>query len=445
MVRQPPLVRRAALETDIVSQVKRKEELRQALQRTREKTLWLLNHVPEEFLKVRVHSFYSPIGWHFGHVGRTEEYWVLHKAFGQPVHDDALSFLFADIPENPKDNRVHLPKREQILEYLALTRRRTLEALDRADLGDPCPYLIDGYAWEFAIQHECQHQETICEMLQLIQSSAGVSPASTSVGMPMIAKTATTSTMVALPGGSFTMGSVNGHGYDNEKMPHVVDVAAFSMDATPVTAGDWMKFIEDGGYRRRELWAEQGWEWRRSENAERPEYWTPDYEYIAAHGLRALDPYEPVSSVSWFEADAYARWAGKRLPSEAEWEYASSHTPKGKRLYPWGDQEPTPEHASFGINRWDPGPVGQRPDGASFFGILDMAGGVWEWTSTPFLPYPGFEAFPYDGYSKDHMDGRHFVCRGGSWATAAPILRTTFRNWYVPSYRQGLLGLRCAK
>ena len=160
-----------------------------------------------------------------------------------------------------------------------------------------------------------------------------------------------------------------------------------------------------------------------------------------------MHPDEPVYSVSWYEADAYARWAGNRLPTEAEWEYAATYDPQTgqSRRYPWGAEEPDKTRASFGLSAWQPGAVGKRPQGASAFGLLDMAGGVWEWTATPFLPYPGFEAFPYDGYSKEHMDGNHFVCRGGSWATAGPILRCSFRNWYVPTYRQGFLGLRCAR
>jgi iron(II)-dependent oxidoreductase len=158
-------------------------------------------------------------------------------------------------------------------------------------------------------------------------------------------------------------------------------------------------------------------------------------------------PEEPVCGISWYEADAYARWAGKRLPTEAEWEYASAREPalKQSRRYPWGDRRPNPDDASFGLAGWNPDPVGAHPDGQSGLGLLDMAGGVWEWTASPFLPYPGFVAFPYDGYSKEHMDGNHFVCRGGSWATSGPILRCAFRNWYVPTYRQGFLGLRCAR
>lgn len=432
--------------------MKRKEELGQSLLAARAKTLWLLDQVPEPFFKVRVHSFYSPIGWHFGHIGRTEEHWVLHKALGRPMHDDDLSFLFTDRPDNPKDNRVNLPSREQIGQYLDMTGSRVLDALDHADLDSSDQFLNGGYAWEFALQHECQHQETICEMLQLIQKQCArhedALPAS-SWGP------CTHSTMLRIQGGTFDLGSSWRHSYDNEKMPHEVMVPSFDLDRCPVTAGDWAQFIDEGGYRKRELWTDEGWAWRCSNDAVMPEYWIRldgGFGYYSPVGIRPIDMHEPAGSISWFEANAFARWIGKRLPSEAEWEYAASSSPLSamgrargeKRWFPWGDEEPSPEKASFGINRWEPGPVGQRPGGASSFGVLDLAGGIWEWTSTPFLPYPGFEAFPYARYSKEHMDGGHFVCRGGSWATAGPILRCTFRNWYVPTYRQGFLGLRCA-
>jgi iron(II)-dependent oxidoreductase len=258
--------------------------------------------------------------------------------------------------------------------------------------------------------------------------------------------------MIPIPGGVFTMGSDDRRGYDNEKNAHPVQVAPFAMDRTPVSARQWLHFMDDGGYERAELWTEDGWAWRQREGAERPEYWqradaAMGYGYCGPRGVRAIHPGEPVSSISWYEADAYARWAGKRLPTEAEWEYAARFDPEtgGSRRYPWGDAPPTPERASFGLDAWAPAPVGSKPAGASALGLLDMAGGVWEWTATPFLPYPGFRPYPYDGYSRDHMDGRHFACRGGSWATAEPILRCSFRNWYVPRYRQGFLGLRCAR
>jgi iron(II)-dependent oxidoreductase len=428
-----------------MTQAQRKRDLRAALEAVRKRTLRLLDHVPDAFLKVRVHDFYSPVGWHFGHVGRTEEFWACKEALGGSCLDDRLSFLFADLPENPKDNRVHLPSREEIVEYLAQTRRRALAALDSADLDSDSPLLAEGYAWEFARQHESQHQETITELLQLIHKQIGRGESAGSAGWPPDARP---TEMVSLPGGAFMMGSDDPHGYDNEKRAHEVTVAPFALDRTPVTAAQWLAFIQDGGYRRPELWTPEGWAWRRRENAERPEYWqSGGAACFGLMGLRAIDPREPVSGINWYEADAYARSVGKRLPTEAEWEYAAAHDPISDRArrYPWGDEPPTNERAACGLLAWSPAPVGGKPAGASALGLLDMAGGVWEWTATPFLPYPGFQAFPYDGYSKEHMNGGHYVCRGGSWATSDPILRCSFRNWYVPTYRQGFLGLRCAR
>jgi iron(II)-dependent oxidoreductase len=182
-----------------MNQAQRKTDIRQAMESARANTLRLLDFVPDDFLKVRVHDFYSPIGWHFGHIGMTEEFWVINEALRQPCKDEALSFLFANLPDNPKDNRVHLPSRKKITDYLMATRRASLDALETADLSDPNPLLTDGYAWIFAVQHECQHQETIAEMLQLIQQRLQ-SP----VQLEMVVWDASPDTeMVKIPGGIF--------------------------------------------------------------------------------------------------------------------------------------------------------------------------------------------------------------------------------------------------
>lgn len=426
----------------------RKAALRAAMVAAREQTLWLLEQTPESVLSVRVHEFYSPVGWHFGHIGMTEEAWTLCNARGRRPLDSALSFLFANIPDNPKDNRVHLPSRGAIIDYLAATRVAALNALDEVDisLDSADPLISDGYAWEFALQHECQHQETIAELLQLIRQYEGVPmdyPAPAAFCPP------TDTQMIQVPGGSFRMGSNAPHLYDNERCEHSVEVEPFALDRLPVTAAQWVQFVKQDGYRRKEFWTADGWDWRVRENVTLPEYWAQcgdGYAHFSGQGLRAIHSNEPATSISWYEADAYARWIGKRLPTETEWEFAAASDPftGTTRRYPWGDSAPTPDLARFGLSGWHALPAGDRDKGTSVRGLLDMAGNVWEWTSSPFLPYPGFEPFPYDGYSKDHMDGKHFVCRGGSWATAAPILRCSFRNWYVPSYRQGILGVRCA-
>ena len=363
---------------------------------------------PTTFLKVRVHDFYSPIGWHFGHIGRTEELWACETALGKAALDDGLSLLFVNVPENPKDGRVNLPSRDEIVAYLGATRQRALEALDEAEIDGPeaSPLLRDGYAWEFARLHECQHQETIWELRQLIQKSQGdfgpnqPRPQEREYHVaPPIFPFYWRNSAIAIPAGSFLMGSDDPDAYDNEHPTHRVNVDAFTLDRAPVTVGQWRKFMADGGYRRPELWTVEGWTWREQEAAFAPEYWhaAPDYwegtladddpevyRYFRADRLNNMDVSEPVSSLSWYEADAYARWAGKRLPTEAEWEYAASLN--------------LPE-------------------------LEGMTGAIWQWTASPFLPYPGFVAYPYDGYSKDHMDGNHFVCKGGSWATAPDIAR----------------------
>jgi iron(II)-dependent oxidoreductase len=388
------------------NQTARKKAIMTKMTLAREGTLALLEWVPQDYFQVRVHDFYSPVGWHFGHIGMTEEAWVCEQALRQPCRDEKLRFLFANIPDNPKDGRVHLPTQEEIVAYLAATRARVMQALEETDLDTDAPLIADGYAWEFAHQHECQHQETIVELLQLITQRTA-RPEEAFFGSEAAHAEAKPTAMRHNTGGVFTMGSDNRHLYDNEQNAHTVEVAPFALDETPVTAAQWLTFMRDGGYKRPELWTPDGWQWRGQENATAPEYWiaTADaqaFAYAGPRGLREIAPEEPASSISWYEADAYARWIGKRLPTEAEWEFAHR------------DSE-------------------------------EVAGSVWHWTASPFLPYPGFKAFPYDGYSLEHMDGKHFVCRGGSWATDACIRRRTFRNWYVPTYRQGLLGVRCAR
>ena len=391
----------------LTNQTVRKQALMTRMAAARQKTLALLDWVPQDYFQVRVHDFYSPIGWHFGHIGMTEESWVREQALRQPCHDEKLRFLFANIPDNPKDARVHLPSREEIVAYLAATRERTFQALADTDLDTEDPLLADGYAWEFAHQHECQHQETIVELLQLIAQRSERHPEESLFGTEEAHVESAPTEMRLVPGGVFTMGSSGRHVYDNEQNAHTVEVASFALDEKPVTSAQWLQFLRAGGYKRPDLWTPDGWQWREQENATAPEYWipTPDgqaFAFAGPRGLSAIRPEDPVSSISWYEADAYARWIGKRLPTEAEWEFAMKD-------------------------------------------LEEVPGSVWQWTSSPFLPYPGFKAFPYDGYSLEHMDGKHFVCRGGSWATDACIRRRTFRNWYVPTYRQGLLGVRCAR
>jgi iron(II)-dependent oxidoreductase len=426
-----------------------KESLRQRLAAVRARTLALMEKVSDEDLRIRVHDFYSPIGWHFGHVGRTEEFWVMVEALKREPLDPYLSWLLADLPDNPKDNRTKVMDRAGLQAYMAQTREVVLEALDKADLEAENPLTKGGYGWDFAIQHECQHQETIAEMLTLLERKKGLPRSDQAWPMPIEWMSGLTHEWLEIPGGEFVMGSDHPFGYDNEKRAHVTSVAPFELSRYPVTAHQWSGFIADGGYRTPSLWLKAGWEWREKENATMPEYWVERegaYFTFSPMGLRAIHPDEPVGCLSWFEAEAYTHWSGQRMPTEAEWEFAASVTPSGeKRLFPFGNDPATPEEVVHGLHNFCPQPLGYRSSKLNPWGVEGLAGNLWEWTSSKFLPYPGFEAFPYDGYSKDHMLGGHYICRGGSFATAPEILRATFRNWYVPTYRQGFLGLRLAK
>jgi iron(II)-dependent oxidoreductase len=415
------------------------------LSETRWRTLALAGAAEDAYTR-RVHPFYSPMGWHLGHVGMTEAFWILERAGGRPPFRPDLVSLFANVPENPKENRCALPPYADIVGYLEELRARVLDHLRVADFAAADPLLRDAYCFRFALAHEWQHQETMIELLYLmdeVRSLPSLAPAGSGAELPLPAPlrpaafTRPVCEMI-VPDGEFLMGSDEPHGYDNERPAHSVDVPAFAIDETPVTVAQFNLFIADGGYRRRELWDEAGWAWVASSGVTAPEH--------ASRRTVVMSPAAPVCGVNWYEASAYARWRGSRLPTEVEWEKAAAWCPATgeTRRYPWGDAAPTRAHADHDAVRGVPAPVGSFPAGRSACGVLDMAGGVWEWTSSRFRPYDGFVAFPYRGYSQPHF-GVCRVLKGGSWATRGPLLRSSFRNFYPSDYRQGFLGFRCAR
>jgi iron(II)-dependent oxidoreductase len=236
---------------------------------------------------------------------------------------------------------------------------------------------------------------------------------------------------------------------DNERPAHVVDVDPFFIDTYPVTNGDYAEFVAAGGYAEPRWWTAAGWKWRGAAGLARPQFWDGGggrnrFGWVEA--LEASTAREPVQHVCWYEADAYARWAGKRLPTEAEWEKAASWGPDGrKRRWPWGDAPPTPAHANLGQSHFGPAPVGSYPAGASAWGVQQMVGDVWEWTASDFSAHPGFGSFPYREYSEVFFGPDYKVLRGGSWATDPVAMRSTFRNWDYPIRRQIFAGFRCAR
>jgi ergothioneine biosynthesis protein EgtB len=258
---------------------------------------------------------------------------------------------------------------------------------------------------------------------------------------------------VEIPAGVATLGMARTQdgpfGWDNEFEEERVDVPAFVIDSDNVTNQDYLRFMLDGGYRDRTRWSETAWEWITSQGRDHPVFWARpgdswDYRTMFENIPLPLD--WPVY-VSHDEATAYARWAGKELPSEAEWHRAACATRNGReRPYPWGTCAPCSRHGNFNFQRWDPVPAGSFPDGSSDFGVSDLVGNGWEWTRTLFAPFPGFETFPfYPGYSANFFDGKHFVMKGGSPRTAACMLRRSFRNWFQPHYPYVYATFRCVE
>jgi iron(II)-dependent oxidoreductase len=262
---------------------------------------------------------------------------------------------------------------------------------------------------------------------------------------------------VVVPGGVFQLGATRNEPFvfDNEKWAHPVQLRTFAIARTPVTQAEFAEFVEAGGYQKPDFWSDAGWHWRSEADAQQPLYWKRQTAggWLRRHFDQWLDlePHRPMLHVNWHEAEAYCRWAGRRLPTEAEWEAAAAGEPGSdgrlsprKRRFPWGDAPPTPERAHLDGQTKGCIDVGALPDGDSAFGARQMMGNVWEWTADDFLPYPGFVPDPYKEYSAPWF-GTHKVLRGGCWVTRARLLRNTWRNFYPPHRRDVWAGFRtCA-
>lgn len=403
----------------------------------------------------------SPLVWDLAHIGNYEEQWLLRAAGRRRALRPDIDGLY-DAFENPRADRVTLPllRPDEASEYNARVRREVLDTLESADLSAPSPTTPDrtapsgpsslleaGFVFHMVVQHEFMHGETMLATHQLRRGAPVLleeAPVSAPVSPPRARE-------VLVPAGPFTLGTDDDPwSFDNERPARTVDLAAFWIDTTPVTNAAYQEFIGDGGYRNPRWWSRDGWEWRCARDAVAPAFWALENGRWTRRrfGRREdVPPNEPVQHVSFHESEAYARWAGKRLPTEAEWEKAARYDPATGRShrFPWGDAEPEPRHADLGRRRLGPAPVDAHPDGASPLGVRQLVGGVWEWTSTTFHGYPGFHAFPYPEYSEVFFDDGYKVLRGGSWATHHTAVRSTFRNWDHPIRRQIFSGFRCAR
>ncbi|MEV7967940.1 ergothioneine biosynthesis protein EgtB [Sphaerisporangium sp. NPDC088356] len=421
-----------------------KERIAAELERGRSRSLSYTD--TDDEVLVRQHStLMSPLVWDLAHIGNYEELWVLREVGGATPLRPEIDSIY-DAFAHPRANRPGLPLLgpAEARAYIAGVRGRVLDVLDAVDLRDPEPLRSDGFVFGLILQHEHQHDETMLATLQLSGEPGLVRDGELPAGR-------TGGGEVLVPAGPFVAGTgTRPWAYDNERPAHRVALPAYWIDRFPVTNGAYAEFVEDGGYDDPRWWDPAGWRWRAGRAVDAPLFWTRDGGTWWRTRFGRLEPVpmaEPVQHVSWYEADAYARWAGRRLPSEAEWEKACGWDPATGRArgYPWGDGDPLPEHANLGHRASRPAPVGAFPAGASAYGAEQMIGEVWEWTGSWFLPYPGFRSFPYREYSEVFFGETYRVLRGGSWATHPTAVRTTFRNWDHPTRRQIFAGFRCAR
>lgn len=415
------------------------------LGRARDRTATLTEAVDDHDLTRQHSPLMSPLVWDLAHVGNQEELWLVRDVGGrEPVRRD-IDELY-DAFKHPRRDRPTLPLLgpAEARRYVAEVRDKALDVLDHASL-DGAPLVAEGFAFGMIVQHEQQHDETMLATHQL-RTGAPVlaAPAPPASAGPVTGE-------VLIPGGPFTMGTdTEPWALDNERPAHRVDVPAFHLDRAPVTNGQFAAFIAAGGYDDARWWSAAGWDHRQAAGLTAPQHWQRDGDGWAATAFgrtaRIVED-EPVVHVCYYEAEAFAAWAGKRLPTETEWEKAARHDPATgrSRRYPWGDEPPEARHANLGQRHLRPAPVGAYPDGVSPHGVHQLIGDVWEWVSSDFHGYPGFAPFPYREYSEVFFGADYKMLRGGSFGTDRSACRGTFRNWDYPVRRQIFSGFRCAR
>jgi iron(II)-dependent oxidoreductase len=377
----------------------------------------------------------NPILWEVGHLAWFQEFWTLRHARGHaPLFQDADALYDSGTVAHGTRWDLPLLGREEVLRYLAETLERSLEVLGSAPDSA-------GYFHRLALFHEDMHGEAFTYTRQTL---AYPEPPIAHAARPLLSGPLPGD--VAVPGARLLLGATPAEPFvfDNEKWAHPVEVASFRIARAPVTNQEYAGFVEDGGYRDPRLWSEEGWRWREGVRAERPVYWKEDGTQRRYESIGPLAPNQPVIHVCWYEAEAFCNWAGRRLPTEAEWELAAGT--QAKRRYPWGDSPPEDRLANLDSRVGEPVDVAAHPEGDSPYGCRQMIGNVWEWTASAFAPYPGFAADPYKEYSQPWFSSPHKVLRGGCWATRGRLLRNTWRNFYPPDRRDVLGGFRtCAR
>jgi iron(II)-dependent oxidoreductase len=432
-----------------------RERIAAELAAARDRTALLTGCVDDEDLTRQHSPLMSPLVWDLAHIANQEELWLLREVGGREAMRPEINSLY-DAFEHPRSQRPSLPllPPDEARAYGRTVRAQVLDLLENIALdgkhGDGQTMLTtDGFAFGMIAQHEQQHDET---MLITHQLRAGAPVLTAPAPPPAPADAMSLPREVRIEGGPFTMGtSAEPWALDNERPAHQVDVPAFYLDTTPVTNGAYAEFIADGGYDDARFWSAEGWDHRMRADLTAPLYWQPDgaggWTRRMFGSVVPVAGDEPVVHVSWYEADAYARWAGRRLPTEAEWEKAARYDPvTGRsRRFPWGDSDPLPGHANLGQRHLRPAQAGAYPGGAAPSGARQLIGDVWEWTSSDFAPYPGFAPWPYREYSEVFFGPEYKVLRGGAFGVSPVVCRATFRNWDYPVRRQIFSGFRTAR
>jgi gamma-glutamyl hercynylcysteine S-oxide synthase len=408
--------------------------LYQWMQHCRQTTLDLFTQVDYNTLSHQAHPDFSPIGWHLGHIAYTESLWILERLAGCAPQFPEYHQLFA-ADRLPKRDRVNLPTLDVIQAYLNQIRIQVFDYLQIA------PLHLQARLWLWLIQHECQHAETIAIVLAL-QNHPAQKPDFHTVPSPPNPDIALQSPslfspdMVFIPPGDCELGNDQLDALDNERPAHRTTLDGYWIDRYPVTCGQYHAFMMAGGYQDPYWWSPEGWHWLQANPVDRPRYWVdhPDWQF------------HPVCGVNWYEADAYARFVNKRLPTEAEWEKAASwnESLQTRSLHPWQNPIKATNYANLAHHLKQTTPVFAYPAGQSASGCFDLLGNVWEWTNSWFAGYKNFVHYPYPGYSQAYFDQQHRVLKGGSWATQPWAIRTPFRNWYYPHVREVFAGFRCA-
>lgn len=414
-------------------------ELIEPLEEARERERALIADSSDaQMLGLAMHIIEPPI-WEPGHVGWFQERWILRNLDqAAPLFPNADSLYDSFNIPNAQRWDLRFPSCRETIEYIDAVLQRT-----RKRLEGQAPSAQEIYFYRLALYHEDMHTETLHHIRQTLGYPTPMLP-----GVPPHAPHLPIDPTfephdVAAPGGAFCLGATTNipFVFDNEKWAHAVEVAPFRISATVVTTAEFQKFVEAGGYHDAGLWSAEGWEWRQRSNATHPVYWTRDADgkwlWRRFDTLAPLKPFLPMMHVNWFEANAYCAWAGRRLPTEAEWELAASAEPardgrgipsavlgagsERKRRYPWGDEPPTRERANLDSAARGVVDVRALAAGDSALGCRQMIGNVWEWTADTFDAYPGFVLDPYAEYSAPSF-GQQKVLRGGGWATRGRLI-----------------------